>query len=140
MKKSKFVSFFITVVMCLGLLTIPSFAMEYRASAQISIYDIKVTPVTNSIVVTFSVTGRGTMEKLGWESIEIYEKIGSRWDEIASCDENDEDMSIFNNASYTNSISFDGERGVEYMVKVTIFAENSAGRDTRSRTFYVTGQ
>jgi hypothetical protein len=30
--------------------------------------------------------------------------------------------------------------GVEYRVSVTVFAENSAGRDTRSKTVYVTGK
>ena len=37
-------------------------------------------------------------------------------------------------------ISADCEVGIRYKVKVTIFAEDSAGRDTRSQTFYVTGQ
>ena len=43
-------------------------------------------------------------------------------------------------ASHTNSIYFDSEKGVEYKVVVTIFAEDDDGRDSRSKTFYVTGE
>ena len=57
-----------------------------------------------------------------------------------SFDENDTGMSRSNTAKYSNMITADCEVGTPYRVEVTIFAEDSAGRDTRSQTFYVTGQ
>ena len=72
------------------------------------------------------------------ESIYIYDR--SSGDLVESFDENDTGMSRSNTAKYSNMITADCEVGTPYRVEVTIFAEDSAGRDTRSQTFYVTGQ
>lgn len=80
------------------------------------------------------------MNKLGCESIKVYEKSGSRWISCETWDEDDTGMSRSNGAMYANTIYCDGDADVEYKVVVTIFAENDAGRDTRSQTFYVTGK
>ena len=80
------------------------------------------------------------MDKIGCESIKVYEKSGTRWTLVNSADEDDLGMSQYNSRLQKNTIQFDSESGVEYKVSVTIFAENSSGRDTRTRTFYVTGE
>ena len=49
-------------------------------------------------------------------------------------------MSEKNARKFVNMVSADCKVGTRYKVVVTIFAEDSAGRDTRSQTFYVTGQ
>ena len=80
------------------------------------------------------------MNKIGCESIEVYEKEGADWQLVESLDEDDEGMSSTNVPRHRNDIACDGEAGVEYKVVVTIFAENDAGRDTRTKTSYVTGR
>lgn len=130
----------ICVIACILTLAIPASAAEYRASNQISEYNITVTPVSHALNVRFSVSGSGIMDKVGCESIDVYEKSGSRWKLTESWDEDDTGMSRYNSYSQMNTISCDGEAGVDYKVVVTIFAENDAGRDTRTKTIYVTGK
>lgn len=49
-------------------------------------------------------------------------------------------MSRSNTVRCPNMIMADCKAGTRYRIEVTIFEENSAGRDTRTQTFYVTGQ
>ena len=139
MNKKRFVTLLMAAV-CMFLLAAPAFAAETRSSVQINSYSMTVTPVTNTLNVKFSVTGNGIMNKLGCESIKVYEQSGSRWVLTETWDEDDTGMSRSNSYAQVNTIYCDGETDVEYKVVVTIFAENDAGRDTRSQTFYVTGK
>ncbi len=139
MKKKRFVSFLLAAI-CVFSLIIPASATELKASDQINAYSINVTSRSSTINVTFSVTGNGIADKLGCESIKVYEKSGSRWILAESKDEYDSGMSQYDGFTYGNTIYCDGEAGVDYKVVVTVFAENSAGRDTRSKTVYVTGK
>ena len=139
MKLKRYISF-VLVFICMFTLTISAYAIENRASDQIALYNITVTPTSGTLNVKFSVSGTGVMEKIGCESIRTYEKSGTRWSLVDSMDENDPGMSRYNTNAQKNTIQFDGESGVEYKVSVTVFAENSAGRDTRTETFYVTGR
>ena len=99
-----------------------------------------MTPTSGTLNVKFSVSGTSMREKIGCESIKVYEKSGTQWTLVDSTDEDDLGMSRYNSRSQKNTIQFDGESGVEYKVSVTVFAENSEGRDTRTETFYVTGR
>lgn len=137
--KLKRLSPFLMSLFSLFLFVLPSFALETKSSALISSYNITVTPSSNVLSIKFSVSGNVIMDQLGCESIEVYEKSGSRWSLTESLDENDASMSTSNDRKYINTIYCDSEPGVEYKVVVTIFAENSAGRDTRTQTKYVTG-
>lgn len=119
---------------------IPTYATEMRASDQISNYSIDVSSSSGEIDVLVTVRGIGTSSKLGCESIEVYEKSGSRWVLAESLDEDDPGMSDYNAMAYLNVISCDCDPGTEYKVVVTIFAVNSAGRDSRTHTYYVTGE
>ena len=139
MKKSKWAIFLFAAVFLMFSL-IPTFAVEQRASEQLSYYYIDVTSSDKMIDTDFTVRGTKTMDKIGCEGILIYEKSGSRWVSVASFDEDDADMSVTRMVSHSNTISWACKSGVEYRVDVTIFAENSAGRDTRSKTVYVTGK
>lgn len=49
-------------------------------------------------------------------------------------------MSETDAGSHGNTIYIGCNDGVEYKVVVTLFAENSAGRDSRTDVFFVTGQ
>ena len=139
MKKS-FIKALACIIACTMILTIPSFAIDPQASDQIRAHWIVVTPTTGVINVEFSITGRNIMDKIGCQSIYIYEKTGAGWTLVDSKKENDYGMSKTNKSYHANLITFNGKADVEYEVVVTVFAENSAGRDGRAQTFYVTGK
>lgn len=80
------------------------------------------------------------MDKIGCESIVIYSKSGSNWSKTMTWYEGASGMSKKNAQSYTNTMSYSSTSGVSYKVVVTVFAENSAGRDSRTVTRYVTGK
>lgn len=136
MKRKKLIVIFFTFI-CMLAMALPSFA-SMRASDQIRDYLVDVKSNNGKIYIDFSVTGTGGMERIGCESIYIYESSNGRL--VESFDEYDSGMSRSNTVRYTNMITADCTAGTRYKIKVTIFAENSAGRDTRTQTFYVTGQ
>ncbi len=122
---------------CLLMMTISAFAIEMRASEQIISYSMNAVAAGDTIEVTFSVTGINTTSKLGCESIYIYEKSGTRWSLVENLTEDDFGMSRTNTYKHRNTIYCTGDADTEHRVVVTIFAENDAGRDTRTKTFYV---
>ena len=134
MRYKRVISLFCAVI-CMMTMVVSASA---RASDQIGNYLIKAKSDDGNIYVNFSVTGTGGMDRIGCESIYIYDR--SSGDLVESFDEYDTGMSRSNTAKYANMITADCKVGTSYRVEVTIFAEDSAGRDTRSQTFYVTGQ
>lgn len=141
MKIKKIFSIILSIA-CMFVLCVPAVAGETRASAQIAAYELNTTPTSDKLEVFFSIIGSGKMDKIGCESIYVYKLVGSRW--VAVSDqtklEDDDGMSATDAFFHTNQIYCDSEHGVAYKVIVTVFAENAKGRDTRSGTFYVTGQ
>ncbi len=121
-------------------LSVPVFAVEDRASDQISRHDIRVTPMDGQIVIKASIYGNGPMNKLGCESIYLYKQYGSVWISNEWLLEDDYNMYNTNSAGHAANYFFDSEPGVRYKVVITMFAENDAGRDTIEETFYVTGK
>ena len=138
MKRKRLISLFMTAV-CMFLFAAPAFATT-KASNQIFRYDMTVTPVTNTLNIGFSVTGKDKMDKIGCESIYVYEKSGSLWILVDSWNEDDSGMSRSNMTSSKNTMYSNSKAGIEYKVVITIFAEDSNGRDSRTRTIYVTGK
>lgn len=139
MRKNNFVALIIALG-CIFSITISVCAVESRASDQINIYGMEVTPVTGTLNVKFSVTGTGVVNKIGCQSIYVYEKSGSNWIYSTDWNEEDDGMSRYNTHVHKNTIYYNSEAGTEYKVVVTIFAENDAGRDTRTKVFFVTGR
>ncbi|OUP07872.1 hypothetical protein [Anaeromassilibacillus sp. An200] len=139
LKKKHLLSLLLTVI-CIFSFTIPISADSSKASDQISAYLINVDSRNSAINVKFSVIGDGIANKLGCESIDVYKQSGSQWVLSESKDEYDTGMSQYNSFTYTNTIYCNAEAGARYKVVVTVFAENDAGRDTRSKTVYVTGK
>lgn len=138
MKLKKFFSIVLSVI-CVVTLCIPVSATESRASAQIAVYGMDVAPISGAFSVYFSVTGPGIVDKLGCESIYVYKMVDRDWVLEESKFENDSGMSNEDTYEHTNSILCDSEYGEYYKIVVTIFSENSKGRDTRSQTFYKIG-
>lgn len=139
MKIKKFLSMILSVV-CVVTLCVPVSAVESRASSQIAVYKMTVTPLSGYFSVFFSVTGPGNVDKLGCESIYLYKMVDSRWVLVETKLEDDDGMSDENTYHHANSIRCSTERGEAYKVVVTIFSENAKGRDTRPQTFYEVGQ
>ena len=139
MKKTKLLTGFIALF-CAVALVIPTFAADTRASDQISMYYMDVSTSKGSIDIEFSIKGVGTVDKLGCQSIYIYERNGDTLRYVKRVLEDDDGMSATNTFTHANLISCTAEAGVQYEVTVTLFAENSAGRDTRYKIFSVTGE
>lgn len=137
MKIRRFLAF--TLILA-TLIALPALAVEDRASDQIGRHDIKVTPMPGQIVIKASIYGTGPMNKLGCESIYLFEQYGSAWISNEWLLEDDYNMYNTNSAGHAANYFFDSEPGVRYKVVITVFAENDEGRDTIEETFYVTGK
>ena len=139
MKKLKVFSSILLV--CALFMVISPFAAA-RASSQIDIYTMDVTATRNGrIAIMFSVTGAGFMDRLGAESIYIYESESTGWEKVDSFDADDPGMTASNAAQYGNTKYLYGKPSTEYKIVVTIFAEDKNGdSDSRSKTFYVTAR
>lgn len=133
---------FISVVLVCALFTATSIPALARASSQIDAYYMDVTSTGNGeIAIMFSVTGNGMMDRLGAESIRIFERGTYGWELADSFDEDDPNMVGTNSPKYGNTVYFQGEPGEQYQVIVTIFAEDENGdSDSRSKTFTVTAR
>lgn len=137
MKIKRLVAISLILVM---LLSVPAFASVNRASDQIGRHDIKVTPLEGQIAIKASIYGNGSMNKLGCESIYLFKQYGSAWISNDWYLEDDYNMYSTNSPAHMANYYFDSEPGVNYRVVITMFAENDAGRDTITRTYYVTGK
>lgn len=136
MKMKRFFSMLIALA-CIVAFAVPTFA---RASEQIRTYSVDVTALSGTIAIDFYISGTATMDEIGCESIDVYEKSGSRWILFESWDENDSGMAKSNAKTFANVIECDSEEDIEYKVVVAVFADECSERDTRTRTFYVTGK
>ena len=139
MKKNREIAF-ICILACIIALIVPASASSTRASDQIKGYMMDTIVTRGAINIEFSITGKVIMSKIGCESIYIYKKVGTAWIYDDDKTEDDPGMSVTKRGHLGNTITFSGTAGVEYMVVVTVFAEDDNAHDTRSKTFYVTGQ
>ncbi len=137
MKKIRIISLVLVFMM---LLSLGALAVDSKASDQINRYDIKVTPTTGYINVKASIYGTGQMDKIGCESIYVYEYRSAAWTLVGHDDESDPDMYVEDLAGYLVNKQYDTRAGREYKVVVTVFAEKDGVRDTRTRTYTVTGE
>ena len=91
------------------------------------------------IYVEASIYGNGIMDKIGCQSIHIFEDDNGWWSLCYSLFEDDEGMSSEDTYGHIYANTFESEVGVDYYVLITVFAENENGRDTRTYEYYVTG-
>ena len=139
MKKAKGFMSFLLVCALFAATSVPALA---RASSQIDAYYMDVTPTGNGeIAIMFSVTGNGMMDRLGAESIRIFERGTYGWESADTIDEDEPNMVKTNSPKYGNTVYFQGVSGEQYQIIVTIFAEDENGdSDSRSKTFTVTAR
>lgn len=133
------VSLIFAVSLLLSLLVVPASAAEIQASNLISNHSCNASAVGDGkISVGFSVTAKGSMSRIGAQSMYFYAENGSLWSLKESYGPYDTGMSAADKFTYSNTITYQGTSGVRYKVVVTLFAKNSSGTtDTRDYTFYV---
>ncbi len=140
MKKRLSVIFFLGLLLC-NLLAIPAAAAGMRASEQILGHSATVAATGDGeIAVNFSVSGRSKMDEIGAETIRIYAQSGRQWILVKSYYSDDDGMSSADTNYFSNTIYYSGIAGTYYKVDITVFAENSAGSDSRTDTRYVTAR
>ena len=105
------------------IMSVPVSALDMRASEQISFHSIDASASNGEIVTRFTVWGAGPAD-----GIAVASSICSAHTRI-----------VLVEARYRNPTAAALFRNGDYRVSVTVFAEDSAGRDTRSKTVYVTG-
>ena len=117
------------------LLTATAAAAETRASMLIVSHSCVASMDTDGeIRVTFSITGKRIMSRIGAQSMSFYIKNGTSWKLVESYTEYYVGMSAMNKLSHGNTITYQGTADEEYKVVVTLFVKNSDG-ETDSRTY-----
>lgn len=86
------------------------------------------------ITVTYHVSGKGEVRALGAEEISIWKQVGGTWIEAVRYDETNPALWKAGEDSYGGQIVYQGRPGGVYRVELTVFAENQAGRDSRTAT------
>ena len=126
------------VLTCMTILatTVPASA---RASDQIYRYYLDAGHLGGGVVaVDFSVSAIAVMYHLGAERITVTERTDYGWEIVAEYEADDPKMSAYDLSRHGDTIYYYGDVGKEYMVSITIFAEDySGGYDSRSATFTV---
>lgn len=114
-------------------------AMETRASKLIISHScVASADADGEINVTFSITGKGIMSRIGAQSMYFYVKNGSAWTLEKSYGQYSAGMNTTNKVTYDNTITYQGTKGAQYKIVVTLFVKDSEGAsDTRTYTKYV---
>ena len=127
--KKRFLALFLVFVLT-SISVCSALDIQPYASAQLSRYSASaVSRTSGKIAVSFVVVGTGMMRELGLDSIVLSENVNGRWIEVDSFDRDDLDKTRTNSNSYTDSVSFDADSGVEYKIDVTVYATNASGTD-----------
>ena len=123
----------------IAMLTTTAVAMETRASKLIISHSCVASADTDGkINVTFSITGKRIMSRIGAQSMSFYIKNGTSWKLVESYTEYYVGMSAMNKVTYDNTITYQGTAGADYKVVVTLFVKDSDGAtDSRTYTKYV---
>ena len=123
----------------IAMLTTTAVAMETRASKLIISHSCVASADTDGkINVTFSITGKRIMSRIGAQSMSFYIKTGTSWKLVESYTEYYVGMSAMNKVTYDNTITYQGTAGADYKVVVTLFVKDSDGAtDSRTYTKYV---
>lgn len=129
----------ILAIVLTTLLATTAAAAETRASTLIFSHSCVASMETDGeIRVTFSITGKKIMSRIGAQSMSFYIKNGTSWKLVESYTEYYFGMSAMNKLYHGNTITYQGTAGEEYKVVVTLFVKDSDGAtDSRTYTKYV---
>ena len=133
--KVRLLSLFCAIVL---LFTISVSATADRASDYIDYTFVDCYVADGTVIyVTFAIGATNFMDELGASKIAIYEKSGSSWSSVHTFDKYDTGMISSGVGFYGNTISYTGEDNTEYKVVITLYAKDSTGSDSRTKTYYV---
>lgn len=136
----KILSACLSVLFLTVLLSVPALA-AVQASDQIRSWNTAVTATTNGqIAIYFTVDGTRLMDTIGAQEIKVYKYLGTQWHLMHTYTQDDEGMTASQAYWYENTIYHQGTAADTYYIEVTIFAENSAGSDSRTEGHYVTAR
>ena len=129
----------ILAIVLTTLLATTAAAAETRASTLIFSHSCVASMETDGeINVTFSITGKKIMSRIGAQSMYFYVKDGNTWTLSKSYGQYSTGMSTTNKETYDNTITYQGTAGAQYKIVVTLFVKDSEGEtDTRTYTKYV---
>lgn len=129
----------ILAIVLTTLLATTAAAAETRASTLIFSHSCVASADTDGkINVTFSITGKKIMSRIGAQSMYFYVKDGNTWTLSKSYGQYSTGMSTTNKVTYDNTITYQGTAGAQYKIVVTLFVKDSEGEtDTRTYTKYV---
>ena len=129
----------ILAIVLTTLLATTAAAAETRASTLIFSHSCVASMETDGeINVTFSITGKKIMSRIGAQSMYFYVKDGNTWTLSKSYGQYSTGMSTTNKVTYDNTITYQGTAGAQYKIVVTLFVKDSEGEtDTRTYTQYV---
>lgn len=129
----------ILAIVLTTLLVTTAAAAETRASTLIFSHSCVASMETDGeINVTFSITGKKIMSRIGAQSMYFYVKDGNTWTLSKSYGQYSTGMSTTNKVTYDNTITYQGTAGAQYKIVVTLFVKDSEGAtDTRTYTKYV---
>ncbi len=140
MKKTRFICVLL-VISCLITVTAGAQGIVPYASDQIGAYDgDAIACGGGKLAIEFSIEGTGIMKKLGSSEITIYEKYGKDgWMIAKAFTEKDDGMTVSATNSYGTTMYFNGIKGTQYKVVITVFATDYKNvKDSRTVTCYVT--
>ena len=131
-KTYRIISVLLLIACMLTVTTASASEIVPYASDQIDAYD--------GNAISCGIEGTGIMKKLGSSEIIIYEKYGKDGWMIAEVfTEKDEGMTVSATNSYGTTMYFNGIKGTQYKVVITVFATDYKNvKDSRTVTCYVT--
>ena len=121
------------------LFSISAFASEEQIQPRASLYFDKYSAEVKSkgggdITITMSVTTKKNASELGFTKVIVQEKSGSSWTDVATY--TNSEFIIKNALAHSASVSYSGTEGKSYRAKVTVYAKDANGSDTKTFTSY----
>ncbi len=139
-RKSRVISLLLLIA-CMLTITVNAQGIVPYASDQIDAYDGDAIACGNGrLAIEFSIEGTGIMKSIGSSKITIYEKYGEDgWMIAKAFTEKDDGMTVSGTNSYGTTMYFNGIKGTQYKVVITVFATDYKNvKDSRTVTCYVT--
>ncbi|MFG6334684.1 MAG: hypothetical protein K1W20_04310 [Lachnospiraceae bacterium] len=140
-KNYRIVSILLLLACMLTVTTAGAYGIVPYASDQIDAYDGNaIASGGGQLAIQFSIEGTGIMKAIGSSQIKIYEKYGKDGWMIAKVfTEKDEGMTVSGRNAYGTTMYYDGIKGTQYKVVITVFATDYDNvKDSRTVTRYVT--
>ena len=123
----------ITSVLALVMLIVGTIPASARASDQLGQYGGAATAHGNGLMkFEFHVVGTGTMDEIGATQVAVQEKFYGAWITVATYDqESNPEIYTTDDYFFASHIYYYGIPGTEYRARITVYAEDYRGSDSR---------